>query len=308
MNPDDDAFAEALNNEFQEAGYAIRSVGAGPGTIPLSFQVESANQIQTSRTVTVTVGNVGVRREYVANADGKISPVGAMFVQNADADSLQLNDEIFATLDSEDDSSETPDSSWMEIAPNQQIASSGVSLPVPADAAVNELQPRSQPSANLSAALPLNSTIAAPSIARSQSSEAFTTLAEKGTRNILDLEQSNFESVFSEMGIVNEKVLTFSADSTRVDDASKARLLELMQNFDPARDIFSVTGCSLGPTEHSGGQEFLARGRAERVKEELIFAGVPSSQILAEGCWAEETFDERMPRSGAVVTLKRPIT
>ncbi len=322
MGSDNDAFAEALNNAFQDAGYAIRSVGASPATIPLSFQLESPDQSQastasqTSRTVTVTVGDVAVRREYVTDANGQITPVGGMEVKGVVDEKLQLNDQIFATPSGKDEPDDSPAPFTEEVAPRQQIADSGA-LPStrPYARPLSSLQQNSQPLAYLSAALPSESNrplldIPAPSIAIAEplSQSAFASLAEKDTENMIDLQQSNFDSLFNELGIVDEKILTFANDSTRMGSVSKARIRELVNDFDPAQDIFSVVGCSLGPTGYSGGQEGLARGRAERVKEELLYAGVPSDQILAEGCWAEDAFDERMPRRGVVVSLKRPVT
>ena len=120
-----------------------------------------------------------------------------------------------------------------------------------------------------------------------------------------DLGQSNFTDILQELGTVEETILTFGNDSTRMGPNNKQRVKQFVELFDPERDVFSVIGCSHGNTNVEGGQEALARGRALRVKEELQFAGIPHDKILHEGCWAGEQFDKRMPRRGVVLTIKR---
>ena len=153
--------------------------------------------------------------------------------------------------------------------------------------------------------------LVAPSVATTAEPPSLAGMLELSggkTQNIRELQQSNFEALFADMGIVDEKVLTFPNDSIRMGDDNKARLNALLQGFNPQSDIFSLVGCSLGATAYAGGQEGLALGRAQRVREELLYAGIPENKILTEGCWAEDSFDERMPRRGVVVTLKRPIS
>ncbi|MFK7994272.1 MAG: hypothetical protein AB8B87_09045 [Granulosicoccus sp.] len=319
------AFAEALKNELMSAGYAIRTISAGPDTIPVSYKLEQSEAglesvaTQNSRTVTVIVGDVAVRRTYTASTDGHVVPVGSMQVRGVDARRLQLDNEIFSEPAGKGELNKVPESTPAVTKPVEQIARA--EIPAPASS-LAEPSVASEPQAIAQSQLGSSSLIApvngarplldlvAPSVAtaRPQSHDAIAALSDKYTKNVRELEQSNFESLFSEMGIVGEKVLTFANDSTRMGDLNKARLQELLRSFDPEKDVLSVVGCSLGPTNHTGGQEGLARGRAMRVREELLYAGVPESQILAEGCWAEETFDERMPRRGVVVTLKRPIS
>ena len=86
---------------------------------------------------------------------------------------------------------------------------------------------------------------------------------------------------------------------------NKARLSAMLDDFNAQSDVLSVIGCSMGATNHAGGQEALTRGRASRVRDELLYADIPEENILEEGCWAEEAYDQRMPRRGVVVTLKR---
>jgi len=320
------AFAEAMTKEFQAAGYAIRSVSGGAGTIPLKLKVETGvNNLDTpepdgTQTVTVSLGNVAVRRTYIAGSDGHVAPVGRMQVRGVDASRLHLDNKLFSMPAGQQyldkpvatPKLEKPAEQLVQSAP--ALADSPVTTTGPTLAAIELnrgnilVQNRSTKTSRQSERPFLDLVAPSVAMARPQVVDALAMLSQKETENVKDLQQSNFENLFAEMGIVREKVLTFANDSTRMGSANKARVRELLQSFDPEQDILSVIGCSLGPTAHSGGQEGLARGRAMRVREELLYAGVPESQILAEGCWAAEAFDERMPRRGVVITLKRPVT
>ena len=55
-------------------------------------------------------------------------------------------------------------------------------------------------------------------------------------------------------------------------ERNKRLVRRAVEAFDPERDMFSIVGCSLGPTSIPNGNEALALGRANRVKEELLFA------------------------------------
>jgi hypothetical protein len=150
--------------------------------------------------------------------------------------------------------------------------------------------------------------IVAPGLARADAAGARAggdRSADRETANFKDIGGSNFAALFNGLGTVNETILTFKNDSTRLGLTNKERIKQVVALFDPDSDVFSVIGCSHGSTVVPGGQQALALGRASRVKEELQFAGIPENKILDEGCWAEESFDQRMPRRGVVLTLKR---
>ena len=98
--------------------------------------------------------------------------------------------------------------------------------------------------------------------------------------------------------------MVFPNDSLRMGAANKRRAAELAVAFDPERDVISVLGCSHGRTAIDNGNEVLANGRALRVKEELVLAGIAGERVLEEGCWAGSAH-ERLPGRGVVVTHKR---
>ena len=324
-------FADALRYELESEGYAIRSAGAGQGTTPIGYSVTN-NTLDVpigwqgqSRMVTVMAGDIAVRRSYLISAEGAISPLGKMQVRGVDASTLTLQRDIFDAPANGDDSQETkPVMPKPASVPAEQIAQSAPSVAAPAPVPVPAEPPATSPdsvapqqtdeqpdlASSELASPPEEKTfldLVAPSVPVTESS-AQSLLAIKparDTKNVMELQQSNFEDLFADMAFVSEKVLTFANDSTRMGDVNKVRLQELVDSFDAESDMFSLVGCSLGQTNHAGGQEGLARGRAMRVREELLYAGIPKDRIVEEGCWAEEAFDLRMPRRGVVVTLKR---
>jgi hypothetical protein len=131
------------------------------------------------------------------------------------------------------------------------------------------------------------------------------TIASSHSQNVFDLGRSNYANALSEHGSVVEQVLTFPNDSLRMGKANKQLLEALVTRFNPTTDLFSVIGCSLGPTNLKNGNAALALGRASRVREALLFAGVDPRKILDEGCWAGDSPSSTLPRRGVVVTLNR---
>ncbi|MFK8079546.1 MAG: hypothetical protein AB8B97_04610 [Granulosicoccus sp.] len=324
------ALANALKRELQSAGYATRAISAGAQTLQVTLHLErpdiggvdevSSGESPSPSTVTVTVGDVAVRRSYIAQADGTVVPTGPMQVRGVDASSLQLDNDIFSTPAAKEPEPELPAPPKTTIVAGEQVVDAKPisTTPVPPliplpERSNTRVELPAQTDADI-ATLPTITgnrpflDLVAPSVATAQPRQPMDAMVERKTQNILELQQSNFESLFAEMGIVDEKVLTFANDSIRMGSVNKARLSELLQNFDPESDVLSVIGCSLGRTAYSGGQQALALGRAERVREELLYAGIPDSKILAEGCWADESLDARLPRRGVVVALKRPVS
>ena len=123
-------------------------------------------------------------------------------------------------------------------------------------------------------------------------------------RNMYETLMSNYADVFGEYEDVEQSVLVFPNDSLRLGEENKETIARYVDELDPETDVLSVIGCSHGDTEISNGNELLAIGRANRVKEAFLFAGIDHRQVLEESCWAPEFF-EPMPRRGVVLTLKR---
>ncbi|MGQ7846501.1 hypothetical protein ACUNV4_18615 [Granulosicoccus sp. 3-233] len=124
-------------------------------------------------------------------------------------------------------------------------------------------------------------------------------------QNIYETMASNYRELFAGYEDVDQSILVFPNDSLRLGDVNKSIIERYVAEMDPDTDVLSVIGCSHGDTRISNGNSLLALGRANRVKEALLFSGLEHDRILEEGCWAPQLFDEVMPRRGVVLTLKR---
>lgn len=321
-----DGFSDELKRELQAAGYAIRFVGDGTDSIPVSFefQDEEGDNQTYERTLTVFAGDVAVRRTYSIDNAGLIMPLGAMQVRGADARNLVLDNNIFSPPANapvtapvtKEPPVETVTPPAEQIALEQTPAISDVPEPLASTSDTPQVVVIPSSEADLAVSDTISGLatdtslldLVAPSVPAP--SQAVIDIAKlrpviDSTENFMSLQQSNFSDLFAEMGIVREKILTFPNDSTFMGQENKARLNAILDGFNAQSDVLSVIGCSMGATNHAGGQEALAKGRALRVRDELLYAGIPEENILEEGCWGEEAFDQRMPRRGVVVTLKR---
>ena len=124
-------------------------------------------------------------------------------------------------------------------------------------------------------------------------------------QNMYDIGGSNFGRVFDEFYDVSKISVVFSNDSMRLGRSGKTSINQFLSTYNRDTDVVSVVGCSHGRTSIQDGNKRLAIGRADRVAEALIYAGVPENKVLEEGCWASKPFDEVFPRRGVVLTLKR---
>ena len=130
-------------------------------------------------------------------------------------------------------------------------------------------------------------------------------VALPSVRNVFELGGSNHTDTLASHSTVVERVLTFANDSLRLGTLNKQIIHALVSDYVAATDMFSVLGCSLGPTELKGGNAALALGRASRVTEALLFAGVAPDKILDEGCWAGDSGGNTLPKRGVILTLNR---
>jgi len=126
-------------------------------------------------------------------------------------------------------------------------------------------------------------------------------------QNVFELGSSNYRNTLSKYRVVADQVLTFANDSLRLGTYNKQLIQQFVKRYDPVSDVVSIIGCSQGPTRLKGGNAALALGRASRVREALLFAGVKPEKILDEGCWAGDSGFNSLPARGVVVTLNRQI-
>lgn len=308
-------FGNALVFTLQNAGYSLSQAGDKSQLLPVSYTINQAvgSADGALYTYTVNIGDVSVRRTYQPQSDGWVAPASDLQVRGAIASNLFIDNNLFQRARTPQEKT-TP---ARNSVPRPQ--------PLPEFAALDNPQtPTPVTSRDGSSAVALATTdyppvrVTAHDVSAQKSSlgrqDSFhqplfkntsPTLAPSQKQNVRNLGESNYASILNSMSIVKEAVLIFDNDSTVLGSANKAQVGQFVKAFDRTKDVFSVIGCSHGPTALAGGQESLALGRAQRIKEELMFAGVPENSILDEGCWAHEQFDKRMPRRGVVLALKR---
>jgi hypothetical protein len=270
----DDGLIQAFKETLESAGYGVRWV-AGPSANNLlqyrSEEIRAAGQIQLD----IAVGTIELRRTYNGLKDNLVKPVTPLYVKGADATQVVLEDvEYFGN----------------------GIVEPIVHLTVP-----NNINP-------------LSGIVAAASAAASEASTASSanyltveSLSAPNSLNVFDLGESNFEDILRGREVVIEQILTFPNDSLRLGTINKRHVDALVTHFDPSTDVFSVIGCSIGQTNIKNGNAALALGRASRVREALLFAGVEQDKILDEGCWGGDSFGITLPGRGVVVTLNRQL-
>ena len=303
-----DAFTLAMQSQLQSAGYATRWVNNESASALFEYRLvsEKAAALTQRATYELAIGTAELRRSYVTDDAGRIQPVTPLYVRGTDATGLVLNDEIFNATDS-DSPAFQPDFSIASASATEVINVNAVPLKEnaePQEPVADTQSPvrnssslRLPPDAN-----PLNSAVGKAVSSRS-TPPAFATSAR--VENVFELGTSNFESMLSEHDIIKEQVLTFANDSMRLGVLNKQLVDQLVGQYNPQSDVFTVIGCSMGPTAVSGGNAALALGRAGRVVEALRFAGVSDKHIFDEGCWAGDGGFDDLPRRGVVLTLNR---
>lgn len=262
-----DTLVQAFKSTLEHAGYGVRWVGQPSADNLLQYRREQINAAGAPEQVRldIALGDVELRRSYSGIDSDQIRPVTPLYVRGADASHIVLDDAEFFGFAS----FRSTDSNPLKVPENISPLSGMV------------------PDANAANALTAS------------------VLTPANAQNVFDLGGSNYESALSGYDIVVEQVLTFPNDSLRMGANNKRLLTTLVKRFDRNTDLFSVIGCSLGPTKLKSGNAALALGRASRVREALLFAGIDQHKILDEGCWAGDSPDSTLPRRGVVVTLNR---
>ena len=315
----EDAFVAELESLMREAGYAVRVLpGAAPGTVAHDVRIVGEGDAYEA-VHTVSVGRVQMRRRYVETATGRWEPSGSLFVRGADASGIRLEEQgdtapapmapvpggrqTTLVAQGEAMTADAPDAA---PTPETLASAEPASVPVPDAATAADDIARTSP-------------VVRPRAPARPAPLAFDELSGKPiysglvadrqgvtarTRNIMDLGGSNYAGMLEDYGNVDELILMFPNDSLTLGEANKQLIRDALESFDPNSDTFSIVGCSLGPTRLENGNQALALGRANRVKEELLFAGVPNERIFDEGCWAGES-TTTFPSRGVVLTHRR---
>ncbi|MFK7852598.1 MAG: hypothetical protein AB8B79_00735 [Granulosicoccus sp.] len=258
-------FGQHINEELQERGYKLELVNSEEGLNQVKPQIKQS------------ASEKGEQKRYVLTI-GQISversyaivadstvPISEQVIRGAEQRKISLNDDIF----------EVPDSEFSTVAFKAYEG-------------------------------PLIEDVLAAAPKPKKISSWWKRDDQNAVKNnIYETMSSNYKDVFSGYEDIDQSILIFPNDSLRLGESNKQVIDEYVSKMDPDTDVLSVIGCSHGETEISNGNSLLALGRANRVKEAFLFSGLEHDQILDEGCWAPQTFDEVMPRRGVVLTLKR---
>ncbi len=286
----DDPFTQRMRDALQQGGYGTRWVESGAHSQLFQYRHEEGID-ETSRAnelYELAIGDIELRRRYVLGEDDRTSPATPMYVRGADASKIVMNDSHFGSVSSTASLAGLPEEGVVNSAEAGNDAASVAPQRLSVPNEVNPLNP-------LIAGTERKTEIGLPMIALPR------------VENVFELGGSNYTDILADSLLVREQVLTFANDSLRLGMVNKILVEQMVESFQPETDVFSVLGCSLGPTKLKSGNAALALGRASRVREALLFAGVPQDRILDEGCWADDGSGKALPRRGVVVTLNRKV-
>lgn len=273
--------ATLVQTRFEDAGYGIQFVESDQGLHYVRHSAESSVSEEGDKTTyRISVGGVSVERDYMLS--GKYTaPESALRVSGAFEQDINLNDDVFGEA--------FADTPYTEAYFNESDE------PVIITVADRDISFEKQP-------LGVDGQLAAPK--KVDNNNGFTNAVMQNVRTIM---RSNYSSVFDGYKDVQQNILVFPNDSLRLGGDNKDIIQEYADSLNPETDVLSVVGCSHGQSKLKNGNQFLAIGRANRVKEALIFSGLNHNLIFEEGCWDKKEFDEFMPRRGVVLTHKRRI-
>lgn len=284
-------FGRIFYSEMQDAGYDLR-VGQESEDRRLLYRIvlDSAraepvsmgqgNEAPALYTFYVAAANIKIKRQYRADSQG-VWPVSSMYVHGADATQITLIDGLFER------SRDTTGVSTGRTTESLSQSASGSAQTIsdsPVEAATSQQ---------------------GIEVASLTSPSDWNEVVTRNRQNVAETRQSNFSDVFSVYKTLREEQLIFPNDSLVMGNSNKRIAREVAANFNPDVDVISVVGCSLGQTNIDDGNARLANGRALRVKEELILAGIAADRVLEEGCWASEQYDQQLPSRGVLLTHKR---
>jgi len=271
-----DRFGEKIVKALQAAGYKLRLAQASTEPrLGYDIQLDKDDRYQ----VVVSAGPVKVKRHYAVDEVAQIvQPASSIYVLGASGDNIELNDSIFA---------------------DQQPAQvADLSEPVLQDDQIALATPTE----------PQSEIIKQPLLTKAVRNIAYdSSLKPANKTNMYESGTSNFDELLGQFDTVSRKIMVFPNDSLLMGEDNKQIAHNMAKRFDAETDVVSVIGCSHGKSALDNGNEVLANGRADRVREEFLVAGLDSELVLHEACWANVHYDEVMPRRGVVVTHKRKI-
>lgn len=264
----DSAFERQVYNDMESLGYILASNGED---INVSAATDGSQASVPGATLfELSIGQVSAEREFIVR-DGKTVPVSEMVIKAStepgSEPAIVLNDaEIFDSVDA----------GYSTVLFNPDVQ------PVEEEQSVSKIS--SKGSAEVEPLI----------------------VARAPKRNLYENQLvSNYAPVFEDFQEIDRSVLIFPNDSLRMGETNKSIIEKFAASMNQDTDVLSIIGCSHGTTEINNGNALLALGRANRVKEALMFTGVEHDLLLEEGCWAPYEFSEKLPARGVILTLKR---
>lgn len=304
LRPAKTRFGRSLEQALRAEGYGIQGIPENDtGPMLVTYQVEAfENAAGQSVGYRLRAGAVELAREYEIQG-GRVFPMTGLSVKGVEIASEPLDQSIFDRNRAASEEQEKQDRQSDELLlPNRQPLSND-------NSAASVLTQRSKSLRERVFGTTEEWVEAGQRVDEMSNEQATapTSGALQKKRNVLDLGHSNFASITQDYDELSANVLVFGNDSLRLGVDNKETLADLAEQFDPETDVFSVIGCSHGPSANANGNEHLAIGRANRVKEELILADISAENILDEGCWAG-TAQDGLPARGVIVRMLRRTT
>ena len=317
LRPSKTRFGRSLERALRAEGYGLQHIpDHDTGPMLVTYQVEAfENASGKSVGYRLRAGSVELAREYEIRG-GRVFPMTGLSVKGVEIASQPYDQSIFdrnRTASEEQKRKEQPRTEDL-LLPNRQPLSTDNRAASMLTERPKSLRERVFGKRDEWSAIPSSAKSPSTPVIGDQSASLVRLDGEQRPalsgglptrkRNVLDIGQSNFASVTQNYEELSSDVLVFANDSLRLGTENKAMLSALAQTFDAQTDLVSLIGCSHGPSAKSNGNEHLAIGRANRVKEELILANVSAENILDEGCWAS-TAQEGLPARGVIVRMLR---
>ncbi len=291
LGPQKNTSDPAIAIKLSELGYGIRRVDADQGKY--FFQLLEGNEPSfddaSVTTVRISVGSLELARDFraVQSSNNQLGlsgraaaaypvPAGPLRVAGT-RQAITLKDEQYG-----DDIKDPASVSSLEYAAASAIDGGIPTIKLITDDVINGVAASAIPGPSLRA---LNS-------------------SKVEVKNLF-YGDSAFDSLLSNRERIRRETIIFPNDSQRLGSAGKQLVRDVVSRFAENVDVFSVVGCSNGPTALEIGNEGLALGRAARITEELLALGIAREMILDEACWAPQNARDRFPSRGVLLEVWR---
>ena len=276
LSPPPSPFGRALGDALGNGGYGIQRVSADQGRRYVSYrEVNGAGEGGTWRTYTVRVSGIEIERDYT-DEEGRLVPTSPVRVLGAVPTPVVVNDDLHRD----------------RVAPGKVFASGVVFRD--ADGLVLERRARQVRAG----------TREARASGERVNTERFLVLARANLFHGDRLRAVEDEHEGKRRAMWQVTLRFPSAESLHLGAGNKRALARLRERFDEGADRLSISGCSHGKSLLWDGTESQALARSQRVKEELLLAGVPSGLLREEGCF-DTRYGAALPPNAVIVTLER---